>query len=96
MVDYNNAKLNEIFNLTFPNLSLLKKPDLQKELQVGSRVRYLGCRKEQIDWGRNDDPYMCIVGRSYIVTDVEVHSQHTKIQLKGIVGKFNSVCFELE
>ena len=37
----------------------------------------------------------CILGRFYTVTGVEVHSQHTKIELKGMVGKFNSVCFEV-
>lgn len=63
-------------------------------LLSGDKVRYLGCTQDQINWGGNDWP-PCIVGRVYTVTDVEVHSQHTKISLKGMVGKFNSVCFSL-
>ena len=62
--------------------------------EVGDRVRFIGCSKEQIAWGNNDDPYMLILDRIYTVEYVEVHSQHTKISLKGIIGKFNSVCFD--
>lgn len=63
-------------------------------LECNDRVKFLGCTAEQQRWGNNDFP-PCIVGRVYTVTDVEVHSQHTKISLKGMVGKFNSVCFLL-
>ena len=63
-------------------------------IKVGDTVGYLGCTKEQVQWGNNDWP-PCILGRFYTVTGVEVHSQHTKIELKGMVGKFNSVCFEV-
>lgn len=63
-------------------------------LQPNDKVRFLGCTIEQQQWGNNDFP-PCIVGRIYTVTDVEVHSQHTKVSLKGMVGKFNSVCFSL-
>lgn len=62
--------------------------------EVGDTVRYLGCSKEQIAWGNNDDPYMLIRDRFFVVTNVEVHSSHTKLTLRNIIGKFNSVCFE--
>lgn len=65
------------------------------EIQVGSIVRYIGCSQEQINWGNNDDPRnKLIIGHRYYVECVEIHSQHTKIQLKGVAGKFNSVCFK--
>jgi hypothetical protein len=38
---------------------------------------------------------MLIVGDTYYVEHVEVHSQHTKIELRGVKGKFNSVCFDV-
>jgi hypothetical protein len=63
-------------------------------IKVGDTVGYLGCTEEQVRWGNNDYP-TCIVGRFYTVTSVDVRSQHTKIELKGMVGKFNSVCFEV-
>lgn len=62
--------------------------------EVGDKVKFIGCSKEQIAWGNNDNPYMLILGRTYTVEMVEIHSQHTKISLKGIVGRFNSVCFD--
>ena len=59
------------------------------------KVKYIGCSKEQINWGGNDDPRtMLKVGEIYEVAKEEVHSWHTKIFLVGIEGKFNSVCFE--
>jgi len=64
-------------------------------LKPGDNVEYLGCSKEQIQWGNNDNPYSLIVGRIYIIENVEVHTWHTKLKLKGIIGKFNSVCFKL-
>lgn len=64
------------------------------QFKVGDNVEYLGCSKEQKQWGNNDWP-PCILGHVYVITDVEVHSYHTKVQLKGIQGKFNSVCFKL-
>lgn len=60
----------------------------------GDHVVFLGCSKHQIQWGNNDDPNLILdEGECYTVSYVEVHSQHTKISLEGIVGKFNSVCF---
>jgi len=61
-------------------------------MNPGDRVQFIGCTKEQQLWGNNDWP-PCILNEVYILTDVEVHRQHTKVSLKGITGKFNSVCF---
>lgn len=57
-------------------------------------VRYIGCTKEQINWGNNDDPSMLTIGQSYIVQHVDIHKSHTKLMLYGVEGRFNSVCFE--
>ena len=65
-----------------------------EQFKPGDNVLFLGCTQEQKNWGNNDWP-PCILDRVYIVTDVEVHKQHTKVSLKGMVGKFNSVCFKL-
>lgn len=65
------------------------------DIRVGQSVRFIGCSKEQIAWGNNDNPNgILFVGDKYYVEHVEVHSQHTKIELRGVKGKFNSVCFE--
>ena len=66
-----------------------------ESIRVGDNVRYLGWTKEQVAWGNNDTPYMLIRDRIYVITDVDVHRQHTKVQLKGILGKFNSVHFQV-
>ena len=60
---------------------------------IGETVKFIGCSKEQINWGNNDTPYMLSIGDLYTIESVDVHSQHTKISLKGVVGRFNSVCF---
>lgn len=65
-------------------------------IKVGDYVKFLGCSREQIQWGSNDDPNpILFLGDKYYVEHVYVHSQHTKIELRGIKGKFNSVCFEV-
>lgn len=64
-------------------------------IKKGDNVRYLGYTQEQVRWGNNDCPYMLILDRIYEISDVEVHRQHTKVQLKGILGKFNSVHFQV-
>ena len=66
-----------------------------EKIRVGSNVKYLGYTKEQVAWGGNDTPYMLILDRIYEIVDVDVHRQHTKVQLKGIIGRFNSVHFEV-
>ena len=65
-------------------------------MRAGNYVRFLGCDQDQINWGGNDDPNPHLfVGDIYYVEHVYVHSQHTKIELRGVKGKFNSVCFEV-
>jgi len=66
-------------------------------IRVGDTVKFIGCTIDQVRWGNNDDPNgKLIVGDKYYVEHVEVHSQHTKIQLRGVLKeKFNSVCFEV-
>ena len=66
-----------------------------ENFRAGETVRFIGCSKEQIAWGNNTDPTcILIVGDKYFVEKVEVHSQHTKLTLRGVSGRFNSVCFE--
>lgn len=66
-----------------------------EELRAGDTVKFLGCTKEQVQWGNNDDPGLQLfVGDKFYVERVHRHSQHTKIELRGVKGKFNSVCFE--
>jgi len=65
-------------------------------IKVGDKVKFIGCSREQIQWGNNSDPNkVLIVNDIYYVEHVHVHSQHTKIELRGVYGKFNSVCFEV-
>ena len=91
---YDNEKLNEIYRDTWPNLGWARR---HMEIRAGNYVRFLGCSKEQIQWGNNDDPNSILFRNDlYYVERVEVHSQHTKIELRGLPGKkFNSVCFEV-
>jgi hypothetical protein len=66
-----------------------------ENFRAGNNVKFIGCSKEQIQWGNNTDPKgILIVGDKYYVEHVDVHSQHTKLTLRGVFGKFNSVCFE--
>ena len=59
-------------------------------------IRYIGASDEQVRWGENDDPRGLLKrGNIYEVEYEEVHSWHTKYSLKGIAGRFNSVCFEM-
>ena len=68
---------------------------MNHEFKVGDTVRFIGCSTEQIRWGNNDDPSrVCLLGNTYLVERVDVFSQHTKIELIGVNGRFNSVCFE--
>ena len=64
-------------------------------MKVGDNVRFLGWTKEQVNWGNNDTTYMLIRDSVYTITDVDIHSQHTKVQIKGVLGKFNSVHFQV-
>ena len=66
-----------------------------KYISVGSKVKYLGYTKEQVMWGSNDTPDMLMLNHIYEIIDVDAHRQHTKVQLKGISGRFNSVHFQV-
>lgn len=58
-------------------------------------VKFIGCTREQVNWGNNTDPDdLLIKGGVYYVQEVIVKSSHTKLILRGVDGKFNSVCFE--
>lgn len=58
------------------------------------KIRYIGATDAQVKWGNNKDPREVLVeGDLYEVDNVEVHSWHTKVALKGIEGWFNSVSF---
>ena len=64
-------------------------------MKEGDKVIFLGCNKEQILWGNNNDPNPILEkGKTYVVESVLVKSMHTKIELVGYKGKFNSVCFD--
>jgi hypothetical protein len=66
-----------------------------ENFKVGNLAKYIGCSQNQINWGSNDDPRgILIEGDLYYVEKVEIHSQHTKLTLRGVSGRFNSVCFE--
>lgn len=71
----------------------LEKLAIHGDIVVGDVVEFTGCSQEQINWGNNDDPWMLQKGKCYVVEQVEVHRQHTKLKLQGIEGMFNSVCF---
>ena len=61
----------------------------------GKTVIFKGWTDEQISWGNADPPYHLILGRTYVLEEVKVHSQHTKVKLKNKTGWFNSVHFEV-
>jgi hypothetical protein len=66
-----------------------------ENFKKGDRVIYTGTSDEQVRWGAgNDDPRSCLIeGDIYQVEKVEEHSSHTKVSLRGVIGKFNSVSF---
>tara|TARA_B100000029_G_scaffold509953_1_gene600299 strand:- start:3141 stop:3539 length:399 start_codon:yes stop_codon:yes gene_type:complete len=70
-------------------------PRKEGEIRTGDQVIFIGGSKEQRQWGGCDPAYHLIVDVKYTVTDVEVRSQHTRIELKGITGAFNSVLFRV-
>jgi hypothetical protein len=66
-----------------------------ENFKVGDQVKYLGSTENQVRWGGNDNPKeLLFEGDVYYVERVEIHSWHTKLYLRGVRGKFNSVCFE--
>lgn len=66
------------------------------ETQVGEPVVYTGSSRYQVQWGGNDDPEKAglKINVVYVVEEVEIHSSHTKLRVKGFEGRFNSVSFE--
>jgi hypothetical protein len=66
------------------------------DFRKGDRVIYIGCTDEQVSWGAsNDDPRKLLIeGNIYQIEKVESHTWHTKLQLRGVYGKFNSVSFK--
>jgi hypothetical protein len=66
-----------------------------RTIKQGDYVKFTGCTREQINWGNNTDPdNLLMVNGVYYVQQVIVKSSHTKLVLRGVEGKFNSVCFE--
>jgi hypothetical protein len=66
-----------------------------EHFKAGDKVKYSGSTESQVRWGSNDNPVgILIEGDIYYVERVEIHTWHTKLYLRGIYGKFNSVCFE--
>ena len=67
-----------------------------ENFKKGDRVIYTGTSDEQIRWGAgNDDPRNVLIeGDIYQVEKVEEHSSHTKLTLRNIPGRFNSVSFK--
>jgi hypothetical protein len=62
----------------------------------GQRVRYLGCSDAQVTYGGHDDPRpLLVIGQEYIVETAKIYAWKTDIKLSGIIGRFNSVCFEV-
>jgi hypothetical protein len=74
----------------------LKKPKYSfYNIKEGDYVKFTGCSREQVNWGNNTDPENILVpGGVYYVQQMIVKSSHTKLILRGVEGKFNSVCFE--
>ena len=61
----------------------------------GKTVIFKEWTDEQINWGNCDVTSNLILGRTYVIDEVKVHSQHTKVKLKNKTGWFNSVHFEV-
>lgn len=65
------------------------------DIEIGSKVVFRGASEAQVNWGGNNDPNkVCELGAEYEIESVDVHSWHTKVELVGIEGTFNSVSFE--
>tara|TARA_B100000073_G_scaffold90593_1_gene71441 strand:+ start:2549 stop:2770 length:222 start_codon:yes stop_codon:yes gene_type:complete len=65
------------------------------QIKKGDAVIFTGQSVEQKNWGGHDDASHLVIGKDYIVESVDVHTWHTKITLKNVQGRFNSVCFEI-
>ena len=66
-----------------------------RDIEEGDYVKFTGCSREQVNWGNNTDPDPLLVyGGVYYVQELIVKSSHSKLVLRGVEGKFNSVCLE--
>ena len=66
-----------------------------RKIKKDNYIKYVGCTREQVNWGNTTDPKDLLVpGGVYYVQQIIVKSSHTKLILRGVEGKFNSVCFE--
>lgn len=71
------------------------RAQLVENFKKGDRVIYVGSTIHQVNWGANDDPKNVLIeGDIYQIEKVEEHSSHTKLTLRNIPGKFNSVSFK--
>ena len=60
-------------------------------MKSGDTVVYLGKSQEKI----NDNSCShLIVGREYIIEDIRVYHEHTKLKLRRKIGWFTSSCFK--
>jgi hypothetical protein len=63
--------------------------------KIGEKVKFISSSQEQVNWGSNTNPDGILnTDTTYEISYVEVHSWHTKIELVGIKGQFNSVSFD--
>jgi hypothetical protein len=68
---------------------------LNIDAKEGDKVVYLGSNETITKWGNCDNPNdLLIVGDTYTVDRLEVHSWHTKVFLKEVNGGFNWVLFD--
>jgi ASC-1-like (ASCH) protein len=74
----------------------IEPPRKEGEIRTGDKVIFVGGTKEQRNWGGCDPAHHLNEGVTYTVTNVEVKSQHTRIELKGLQGCFNSVLFRVD
>lgn len=64
-------------------------------MQIGDIVTYTGASDEQKKWGNYTGNWDNLhIGVEYKISNIDVHSWHTKVSLENIDGTFNSVCFK--
>lgn len=65
---------------------------------IGDVIVFNNYSKDVVKWGNNDDPIEkgLLLNNKYTIKNIDVHSWHTKIEIEGFDGKFNSVHFEKE
>lgn len=75
----------------------MSEASLAEHRVEGVTVRYRGDdTDDQNNWGGCSKPAGKLVpGQEYTVRSVKVHSWHTKVELEGVEGRFNSVIFDI-